>query len=115
MIRIVRTAIHFVPVLLFFLAGCAATGSWRPATGAPDHFLVGRMDGGPPVEPRADGRCHNPMVDPADGTLLAMVRAEGGYGDYVVPEGRYGVGAGEVLRIECATGRPSGIVKRRDD
>jgi hypothetical protein len=42
-----------------------------------------------------------------------MVRAASGIGDYEVPEGRYGVGPGEVLRLDCSTGRVLGIVGRQ--
>lgn len=42
-----------------------------------------------------------------------MVRSgEGGIGDYQVPQGRYGVGAREVLRLDCNTGRVLGIARR---
>lgn len=111
-----RTAVSAGMIFLCVtLWGCATTESWRPAMGTPDHFLVGAIEGVGTSEPVADGRCHSPMVDPADGTKLVMDRAEKGYGDYLVPAGRYGVGGDEVLRIECATGRPVGIFKRQGD
>ncbi len=41
-----------------------------------------------------------------------MERAFGtGRGDYSVPEGKYGVQKGELLRINCRTGEVLGIVK----
>lgn len=108
-------------IALLFVAGwiswsCApAQAPWRPAAGAPDHFLVGAHEGDATREPVADGLCRSPMVDPSDGTKLVMDRAEGGFADYIVPEGKYGVGKDEVLRIECATGRPVGIFRREEE
>jgi hypothetical protein len=37
---------------------------------------------------------------------------EGTRGDYEVPESRYGVGAGDLLRVDCTTNRGIGIVPR---
>jgi hypothetical protein len=99
-----------------FSWNCSTMELWRPPMATPDHFLAVEGDGGgSPVEPVADGRCHSPLVDPSDGTRILMVRAENGYGDYVVPDGRYGVGKDDILRIQCSTGRPVGIFTRRDD
>jgi hypothetical protein len=52
------------------------------------------------------------MVDPRDGTTLKLIRSKDGRGDYEVPPGRYGVGEGKLLRLDCATGRIVAIVKR---
>ena len=41
-----------------------------------------------------------------------MVSAEDGAGNYSVPEGKYGVGKGELLRLDCATGKVLGIIKK---
>jgi hypothetical protein len=57
--------------------------------------------------------CRSPMTDPRDGTTLRLVWSSGGLGEYEVPKGRYGVGADEVLRVDCASGKAIGIVKRR--
>ena len=54
--------------------------------------------------------CRSPMLDPRDGERLALVRSLGGEGDYRVPTGRYGVRSGELLRLECNTGRVIGII-----
>jgi hypothetical protein len=51
------------------------------------------------------------MIDPRDHTRLTLIRSAGGVGDYEAPPGRYGVQEGELLRLECATGRVIGIVK----
>jgi hypothetical protein len=72
----------------------------------PDHFLVGEIDGAATREPKPGEGCHNPMVDPKDGTRLTLVRSSSGMGDYEAPEGRYGVGKGQLLRLDCANGRP---------
>jgi hypothetical protein len=64
-----------------------------------------------PADTIAGGACLSPMVDPRDGTALRMERAAQGRADYAVPEGRYGVGPGELLRIDCNTGAPVGIVR----
>ena len=87
--------------------------------------------------------CTTRLVDPRDGTLLVLVRSQelpaGSFatatrsptrdnipptipatgrefrGDYSVdhPE-RYGLGAKELLRVDCVTGRGLGIVERSD-
>ena len=56
--------------------------------------------------------CLSPMHDPRDNTKLIMRRAEKGVGDYEVPDGKYGVRNGELLRIDCNTGETLGIVRR---
>ena len=56
--------------------------------------------------------CMSPMSDPFDGTQIRMERSFGnGRGDYSVPEGKYGVAKGELLRVNCRTGEVLGIVK----
>ena len=77
--------------------------------------MVGTIpSGGPLTAPEASGSCRNPMVDPRDGTELRLVRSQPGaggqLGDYVVPEGRYGADAGELLRLQCGTGRAIGFI-----
>lgn len=110
--------IRSCPVLLaLLLAGCATTSTSRqpivaPATDTPERFLVGSHDGPETSEPRPGEGCRNPMVDPRDGSRLLLDRATEGVGDYEVPSGRYGVEAGLLLRLDCATGRALGIVRR---
>ena len=53
----------------------------------------------------------NPMIDPRDGTRIVLVRSSEGRGYYRVPVGRYGVHPGELLLLECGTGRVIGVVK----
>jgi hypothetical protein len=52
------------------------------------------------------------MHDPRDRTAVRMVRSSVHQADYDVPGGRYGVGPAELLRLDCNTGRPLGIVRR---
>lgn len=56
--------------------------------------------------------CRNPIVDPVDGTELVLIQSQAGLGDYSVEDGKYGVGRGELLRINCTTGEVVGIIKR---
>jgi hypothetical protein len=103
--------------LLLLPVGCISThmddsAIIRAARDCPDHFLVSAGDSGRPTEPTAGTGCHSPMVDPRDGTQLLLRRSAAGQGDYVVPAGRYGIGPKELLRLDCATGKPLGVVKR---
>ena len=82
----------------------------QPARDLPDHFLVG-LPSGSTAEPVAGEGCRNPMVDPRDGSLLRLVRSAEARGDYQVPGNRYGVGAGQLLRLNCATGVALGVVR----
>jgi hypothetical protein len=99
------------------LSGCATTDfgperEVRAATEVPDHFLVGTPDGSETSEPVPGEGCRNPMVDPRDGAAVQLVRSSGTRADYEVPDGRYGVGRGELLRLACDTGRVIGVVDR---
>lgn len=103
--------------LLLLAIGCAGSSvSWhdsaiiRQGTDLPDHFLVVTEFG--TTEPDTTGTCHSPMIDPRNETSLILFRSDKGRGDYAVEGGRYGVGPNEFLRLECATGRPLGIVKQ---
>ena len=97
------------------LSGCAASSfpadaTARPVAGVPPLFQdpgedVGRPAAGP------EG-CRSPLVDPRDGTRLKLVRSMGGRGDYEPEERRYGLSADELLRVDCASGRPVGAVPR---
>jgi hypothetical protein len=111
---------RIVLLALLAAAGCAArqgahdtAAAARAPVDPPDHFLVGSNAGNETSEPQPDSSCRSPLVDPRDGTRLRLVWSSGGVGEYEVPAGRYGVGAGDVLRIECGTGRALGIVTRR--
>lgn len=89
-------------------AGTGADASLRAAEDTPVQFVTD--DGTPAVQ-----ECRSPMVDPRDQTQLRLVRSapfgNEHRGDYQVPEGRYGVREGELLRINCETGQVIGIVR----
>jgi hypothetical protein len=99
------------------LAACASgagtmTAVIRPAEAAPTRFepeLAELRVAGDTIAGRG---CRSPMVDPRDGTVITFLRSRMDVGDYDVPSGRYGVGPGELLRIECNTGQVVGVVRR---
>lgn len=79
--------------------------SARAASDVPDAFQS-------PAGLSPEGECRNPMHDSRDGAAVRLFRSADGRGDYEVPEGRYGVAKGELLRIDCRTGSVIGIVER---
>jgi len=96
------------------LAACSTTVNYptavlRPAMDAPERFV--REDSSPITGTPGTAPCTSPIVDPRSGARLTMERAYQGRGDYAVPAGRYGIGVGELLRIDCATGEPIGVVR----
>lgn len=102
------------------VAGCATAGSTGPddpplrmAVDAPERFepppTRARLE---PADTLPGGGCLSPMTDPRDGTEARLVRSWVRHGDYEVPTGRYGVGDGELLRLECNTGGVAGVVRR---
>jgi hypothetical protein len=101
---------------LLALAGCATVRNdlASPIVGVPldqpDHFRIAASGLGKSEEPREGEGCRNPMVDPRDGTMLALQRSAGGKGDYRVESGKYGLTSRQLLRIDCATGKAVGIV-----
>ena len=107
-------------LLLIGIAACApATSTFssatplRPGDDLPLRFDpptdFARVAGGDTIPGNA---CVSPLHDPRDGTLLRMVRSSATQADYEVAERRYGVTSAELLRVECNTGRPLGIVRR---
>jgi hypothetical protein len=84
----------------------------RPASRVPRRFEPSdkslRLADGDTI---AGPGCVSPMQDPRNGTEVRFVHSTW-YGDYEVPVGRYGSVAGELLRIECNTGRVMGLVRR---
>ena len=106
-----------VMAIVAAIAGCSSSyhhggssAAIQPAMDVPSHFLVAGRDG--KTEEPAPGQCRNPMIDPRDGTRITLERSTEGRGFYKVPTGRYGVRPGELLLIECGTGRVIGVVKR---
>lgn len=104
-------------VVMGNLTGCAvrqmsspAGPPLRAAADLPDHFLTSTPIGA--VEPRPDEGCRNPLIDPRDETRLTLIRSAEGRGDYEPGPLRYGLHEGELLRVDCASGRAVGIVKR---
>jgi hypothetical protein len=79
----------------------------RPATGTPSTFV--REDG----LPNLNTTCQAVLLDLSDKTTIKLVRVlRTKQGDYSVPAGKYGVADDELLRVDCATARPSGIAKK---
>ena len=109
-----------VVVSLVLLAACGANSSsglpgttpLRAGMDLPAQFEppagFGRMS---PTDTISGNACLSPMHDPRDNIEIKMVRAANGQADYKVPGGHYGVGAGQLLRLDCNTGRPLGLVK----
>lgn len=102
-------------VMLLLLLSCGSTAGTRTmnsverqATDFPARFDA------PQGVTLGSNTCASPLTDPRDGTKITMHSSFGneGVGDYVVPVGRYGVGDGELLRINCRTGEVLGIVRR---
>jgi hypothetical protein len=56
--------------------------------------------------------CVSPLRDPRNTTEILVIHSRQWYGDYEVPVGRYGSVSGELLRVECNTGRVIGLVRR---
>lgn len=103
-----------------FAAACAGSYAYpanapaRAAADVPARFVLQGTDAAAAPDTLPGNACLSPMVDPRDGTEVRIHSAHGGrIGDYRVPSGRYGVGAGEVLRLNCNTGEVIGIVPAR--
>lgn len=113
-----------VPAALVMASGACASAReveapreppMRTATETPARFAVparSPADSASAAASPGTAACFNPLVDPRDGTRLTLVRSQRGMGDYAVPFGRYGSQTGELLRVECATGRVVGLVRR---
>lgn len=103
--------------ILLLCSACAFGGSStypidgpaRAATDIPGQFVT--SPGAVEADTGRAPACRNPMVDPRDGSRIVLVNSQGGkVGDYRVPEGRYGVKPGELLRLNCSTGAVVGII-----
>lgn len=108
-----------LPALATVLAACAVgpatlppNTSARPAVDLPTRFEPeNRRLRIPDADTLAGGGCLSPLLDPRDGTAVVLTRSLTDYGDYDVPQGRYGVREGDLLRLECNTGKAIGIVR----
>jgi hypothetical protein len=120
-----RTGLLVVAAALHGLmsGGCVAGGGGstfapervvRAAVDVPERFLVGGWnDGSVRLEPPSnESGCRSPLVDPRDGAQLRLVRSGERQGDYEAPSRRYGLKPGKLLRVDCATGRAIGVVRR---
>ena len=109
-------------IILILLPGLVAAcsigmsgprGVLRDAENVPNHFEPKNPDARIlPPDTLAGSGCLSPMVDPRDGTEIGFLRASDGHADYATPNGMYGVGRNELLRLECNTGKVLGIVRR---
>jgi hypothetical protein len=107
---------HYLQLVVFSLvilvSACGVTkqaGSHNPiirqAENIPEVFL-------PPEGIMLDETsCKSPMTDKRDATKIIMISAANSEGTYRVPEGKYGVKKGELLLLDCKTGKVLGIVK----
>jgi hypothetical protein len=84
----------------------------RPAKRVPPRFEPSdrslRLSDGDTI---AGPGCVSPLKDPRNGTEVRFIHSTW-YGDYEIPVGKYGSVSGELLRIECNTGRVMGLVRR---
>ena len=89
-----RRRAHRMPLLgaALLLAGCAVGASSTYSAGAP------------PVRAATDAPDRFVAVAPNSDSTSSTV------GDYSVPRGRYGVQEGELLRLQCPSGKPLGVV-----
>lgn len=108
---------HLLQAGAMLSIGCGASRPWdftpRPASGVPERFTT------PEVRNAGIG-CRTVLTDPRDDTRLQLFRSTvverrgPSYlgDDLVIPEGKYGVGSRELLRVNCDDQKPMGIVDR---
>jgi hypothetical protein len=107
--------LHWVVVACLVAAGCGggvAQVVRGDATDTPERFQVLDAATGARSEVGPGPACASPLVDPRDGTRLALERSSGGVGDYAVDGSRYGLAADELLRVDCRNGVAIGRVSR---
>ena len=80
----------------------------RPLTDAPTQFALSASAG----TRMPTDICQSPLFDQRDGTTLRLERSVPGRGDYDVPTGHYGAQAGDLVRVDCRTLQPIGLVRR---
>src|SRR5947209_6570902 len=105
-----------VVTVLVTMLGCASSQAekfprdvpMRTLTDAPAQFVARSPS-------RATMRtdiCQSPLADEKSGKTFRLMRAQPGLGDYDVPVGLYGARQGELLRVDCRTLQPLGLVLR---
>lgn len=82
--------------------------SARPLTDGPTQFSLGTSS----RTRLSTDICQSPLIDQRSGTTLRLERSVPGRGDYEVATGHYGAQAGELVRVDCRTLQPIGLVKR---
>jgi len=104
-----------VAIAIALTLACAGSRPWEtPPSPASDLPSALELEGPEP----AVGGCAGRLRDPRGGVLLILRRSIGGrapsggpLGDYAVtPQARYGGSLGRLLRVDCGTGRPLGLV-----
>ena len=114
-----RSSLILLLPLMVLLAGCGSTSHAdlvpQPVAEMPEHFV------GPLGVVEAEGAaCRSPLRDPNGVVVLTLIRSGQerarptfGWGDYAVsPAGSYGLRADQLLRVECGSGKPAGVVPR---
>ncbi len=86
-----------------------------PVESMPDRIVPDPARGGP--KELAVDRCTSPLIDPATGTRFRIERSDllpnGPIGDYSLEPGdAYGATKDQYVRVDCAIGRPLGLVPR---
>lgn len=102
----------FLLITAFVLASCGSSSNSfsseeviRKAVDTPVSFQNPEMD-------EDNQACRSPLTDPSTGEQFTFLRAAWPFADFEVPNGRYGVNSGELLRVNCKTGQAVGIVKK---
>ncbi len=117
MVGVVRALVRATGALLvggcaMFNAGAAPEAAPRPPIDAPSRFVLDPAFPETPIASTPGQGCRSPLFDPRDGARLRLIRSASDRGDYEAPEGRYGVNARELIRVNCYSGEVLGIVKR---
>jgi hypothetical protein len=105
---VVLTVVAMLGCASSHVEGFPADASVRPITDAPTQFALSTS-----ARSRLSSDiCQSPLVDQRNGTTLRLERSVPGSGDYDVPAGRYGAQAGDLVRVDCRTLKPIGLVRR---
>lgn len=63
-----------------------------------------------PTDTLVGAGCLTQLQDPRDGFQIRAARSTQGFADFRIEDGHYGVRPGELLRVQCNTGEPVGVV-----